>query len=54
MRREWVVEILTLALGLSIGLAAGARVHLHLSSNDELVLDKFSNVLAYKCKTSKL
>ena len=49
-----MVVILTLALGLSVGLAAGARAHLHLSSHDELVLDKFSNVLAYKWKTSKL
>lgn len=43
--------VLTLALGFSVGLAAGARVHLHLSSHDEFVLHKLSNVLA--CTHSK-
>ena len=42
------MEVLTLALGLSVSLAAGARMHSNLSSHDEFVLDKLSNVLAYK------
>lgn len=34
------------ALGLEVSLAAGARVHLHLTSHDETILHKFADVLS--------
>jgi hypothetical protein len=41
-----VTGVATLALGFVIGLDAGARVHVHLASHDETILEQLADVLS--------